>query len=156
MLLFREKHFLKRVKSWDRITKMKYLHKRHEDTQIISPKTLSPFFSLQQPDRLVKMTMTVCVLQYKKAQQKQERERDFSININNNAMQHTHLYHIYLDHATASISACALRYNSSLFERALRLSMIAGSSFSNEDRRLGCKDDLCRLSVFNLSGKYIN
>lgn len=47
--------------------------------------------------------------------------------------------HLYLDQAAASISACALRYNSSLFARPLRLSMIAGSSFSNEDRRLDCK-----------------
>jgi hypothetical protein len=46
---------------------------------------------------------------------------------------------IYLDQAAASISACALRYNSSLFARALRLSIIAGSSFSNEDRRLDFK-----------------
>lgn len=65
MLLFREKHFLKRVKSWDRITKMKYLHKRHEDTQIISPKTF-----------LLKMTITICVLQSKSLTKIGERERE--------------------------------------------------------------------------------
>ena len=50
-----------------------------------------------------------------------------------NVIWHTYLY---LDQATASISACALRYNSSLFASALRRSIIAGSSFNNDDRRL--------------------
>lgn len=49
---------------------------------------------------------------------------------------------IYLDQATASISACALRYSSSLFARAPRRSAIAGSSFSNEDKRLVCKENM--------------
>jgi len=55
--------------------------------------------------------------------------------------------HIYLDQATASISAWALRYNSSLFARALRRSIIAGSSFSKEDSRLVCEKDLCKPST---------
>lgn len=46
---------------------------------------------------------------------------------------------IYFDQATVSISACALLYNSSLFARAVRRSMIAGSSFNNEDRRFCCR-----------------
>jgi hypothetical protein len=47
---------------------------------------------------------------------------------------------IYLDQATASISACALLYNSSLFAMAARRSMTAGSSFSNDDNCFCCKD----------------
>ena len=47
---------------------------------------------------------------------------------------------LYLDQATVSISACALLYNSSLFARALRRSMIAGSSFNNADNRFGYKN----------------
>lgn len=42
----------------------------------------------------------------------------------------------YLDQATASISVCALLYNSSLFARPVRRSMMAGSSFNNDDKRL--------------------
>ena len=46
----------------------------------------------------------------------------------------------YLDQATASISACALLYNSSLLARAARRSMTAGSSFNNDDSCFCCKD----------------
>jgi hypothetical protein len=45
---------------------------------------------------------------------------------------------LYLDQATASISPCALLYNSNLFARAVRRSMMAGSSFNNDDKRLVC------------------
>jgi hypothetical protein len=45
---------------------------------------------------------------------------------------------LYLDQATASISPCALLYNSNLFARAVCRSMMAWSSFNSDDKRLVC------------------
>lgn len=64
-------------------------------------------------------------------------------------MRWYYLLRNYLAQATVSISACALLYSSSLFARAARRSMTAGSSFNNADKRFCCSGNLKSNGVKN-------